>query len=108
MPKFTDHPMPVIADGAKREPDEMIEFADDFYFRSVVLTRGDVVGQHVHDRTHASFVGWGKVRGWKNGECMGDKSRGEAFIVEAGAEHAFQALEDSLIACVYHTAMVGA
>lgn len=99
--------LPEIPETAKREPVESVEFCENFYFRSVVLTKGDVVGQHQHDLPHATFVGWGKVRGWKNGAWMGDKSRGQAFHVEAGVEHAYQALEDSLLACVYHTDMEG-
>jgi quercetin dioxygenase-like cupin family protein len=73
------------------------------YFRSVVIDKaGTSIVQHVHDHDHATFIGWGRARGWADGLWIGDKGRGEAFEIKAGQEHLFQALEDNtLLACTH-------
>lgn len=85
---------------------ERIEMVGDFYFRSVALPfAGMRIPQHTHDHDHATFVGSGRVRGWRDGECLGEKSRGEAFYIQAGHAHWFEALEDqTLLTCVHSIA----
>lgn len=82
-------------------PERSIVEAAGIYFASIVLPKGIVVGQHVHDHDHATFIGSGLVRGWKNGAWMGDKGAGDAFEVEAGASHCYEALETALVACTH-------
>lgn len=84
-------------------PVERIEEAGGFYFRSILLDKvGMVVKQHVHDYGHATLVCNGRARGWSESEWIGDKGPGEAFWIDAGQDHLFQALEpDTRLACVH-------
>lgn len=82
---------------------EHIVEAAGIYFRSIFLARtGMGVPQHVHDYDHATLVGSGSLRGWCDGEWIGDKGRGEAFEVLAGKKHIFESLEpNTLLICVH-------
>lgn len=98
-------PLPNVPEELKAQPPiPMIVNYAGIYIRSTLLKEaGLVIGQHSHAHDHATFVGSGRARGWKNGEWIGDKGPGEAFEVEAGAEHTYQALEaDTLLACAHN------
>jgi quercetin dioxygenase-like cupin family protein len=85
------------------EPEVKIFEASGLYFRSHTLRHAmDIIPQHVHDHDHATFVAAGRARAWKDGVLVGDRSAGEAFEIEAGAEHIFQALEPkTMLVCVH-------
>jgi hypothetical protein len=84
-------------------PVERIEEIGGFYFRSILLHQvGMVVKQHVHDHEHVTLVCNGRARGWSESEWIGDKGPGEAFLIDAGDDHLFQALEpDTRLVCVH-------
>lgn len=94
------YPLPELANAVDL-PVQAVTEAAGIYFRSIILPKGIVVGQHSHDHAHATFIGSGLVRGWKKGEWMGDKGPGDAFEVEANVEHCYLALETSLLACTH-------
>ena len=83
-------------------PVERIEEASGFYFRSIILHRGCFIPQHIHDHDHATLIGFGRARGWSGEEWIGDKGIGEAFEIESGKTHTFQALEDNTILICVH------
>lgn len=94
------HPLP---NGPRVDlPEPVLAFAFGMYFRTIIMPKDLVVTQHDHAYPHPTLVGFGRVRGWKNGVCMGDKGPGEVFEVEAGAKHAYQALELSVLSCVHN------
>lgn len=97
------HPVPAVTHALADLPVEKIVEAGGIYFRSVLLKQaGTIIPQHVHDHDHVSFIGSGRVRGWKDGEWIGDRGAGEVFEIPSGSAHVFMALEDnSLIACVH-------
>ena len=86
------------------QPVESWEECGEFGFRTIVLARaGIAIEQHVHDDTHATLVCSGRARGWKDGEYMGEKGPGEAFLVEGGMKHWFEAAEPmTRLSCVTH------
>lgn len=94
--------LPDITHQLAELPVERIVEAGGLYFRSVLLREaGTVIPQHVHDHDHVTFIGSGSVRGWQDGNWIGDKAAGECFEIQAGHEHVFQALEPALLACVH-------
>ena len=82
---------------------EHITEAGGLYFRSITLPRaGTYIPQHVHDYDHATLVCSGLVRGWCNGELLGDKGKGEAFEILAHCQHEFVSLEpNTTLVCVH-------
>lgn len=82
---------------------EFIDVVCDIYFRSIILEKkGDKVDQHVHDHDHATYIGSGSARAWKNSILMGDYKAGSALPVMAGCYHEFEALEDNTrLTCVH-------
>jgi quercetin dioxygenase-like cupin family protein len=98
------YPLPSVAIDAREQPVERIEFVGGFYFRSLVLEAGKVVGQHEHDHDHVSFVGWGRCAAGRTAPGWATRSGGEGFFVEKGSTHCYQALEQSLLACVHNEA----
>lgn len=98
------YPMPTETTPLDIVPVEQIVEAGGFYFRTICLAEpGYVVPQHVHDHEHVTLVGSGKARGWKHGVWIGDRSAGEAFVIEADAPHLFQALDaQTRLTCIHN------
>lgn len=98
-----DYQIPFGTVPLSHQPVQKIVEACGLYFRSVILSdRGNIIPQHSHDHPHATFISSGRVRGWRNGEWIGDKGRGDAFEIEAGSAHVFLALEpDTMLTCVH-------
>lgn len=96
-------PVPETVAPLSDQPVQHIVEAGGIYFRSILLKdAGTVVPQHVHDHDHVTFIGSGRVRGWKDGEWIGDRGPGEVFEIPAGSAHVFQAIApDTLLACVH-------
>lgn len=86
---------------------EVVEFVDEvagIYFRSVYLTEGQKMGQHVHPFDHATLVGSGKARLWVDGQWAGDFEAGQAVKVEAHKRHEFMAVDGPVrLTCVHNT-----
>lgn len=96
------HALPEIDPATLHKPAENIQIAAGIYFRSVVLTNGEVIPQHVHAAEHATYVGAGAARLWIDGVWRQDLRAGEAAEIEAGREHLFQALEEGTrLTCVW-------
>jgi hypothetical protein len=86
---------------------QVVEFIDvvaGIYFRSSLMENaGDMIGQHVHEVSHATYVGSGSVRVWVNENHVGDFTAGHAIEVRAGDYHVLQALEpNTRISCVFN------
>ena len=98
-------PLPEIV--RELTPDEqpvekLVEVAG-LYLRTYHLPMvGMVVPQHVHDYDHATLICSGKLRGWCEGEWIGDKGPGEAFLIKAGCQHTFESLEPSMLTCIHN------
>lgn len=85
-----------------RKPPEFIEVKAGIYFRSIVLDKYEVVGQHRHDAAHATLVGSGAARLWIDGVWSADIPAGHAVAIEANKDHVFQALEpDTRLSCIW-------
>lgn len=101
-------PLPIIERPftPSEQPVECLMEAGGFFFKTYRLPFVDMfVPQHVHTYDHATLVLAGKIRGWRNGEWIGDKVRGQAFEIKAGDAHHFQSLEpDSMLTCVHSVA----
>lgn len=95
------HPLPDVSAFTKPPP-EFIDECEGIGIRStILLKKGDCVGQHAHTYSHATFIGSGAVRLWANEQYVGDFYRGEAVGIKAHQRHIFQALEDdTLLACL--------
>lgn len=103
--KVEQYPLPDFNTLEHEElPESMIVDAGGIYFRSIILLKGKAVSQHSHDHEHATFIGSGLVRGWKDGVWCGDKGPGDAFDVPAGTAHCYLALETALVACTHDVA----
>lgn len=97
------YPLPDLTNRVDLPPAFIEPDVAGLYFRSVLIEKsGTSLLQHVHDHDHATFVGWGRARGWANGVWIGDKGRGEAFEIKAGQEHLFQALQDNTFLTCTH------
>lgn len=97
--------IPVSWSAYQEPPVEFIEEVCGLYFRSILLNKGTLVPQHVHDHDHATYIGSGSARVWVNGQHMGDFPAGHAVPVKAGCFHQFEALEDGTrLACVHDVA----
>lgn len=79
-----------------------------FYFRTITLKKaGMVVPQHTHDYDHATLVGHGKVRAWRDDKWVGDFEMGEAIVIPANCKHVFESLEPgTVLTCVHNIASV--
>ena len=75
------------------------------YFRSVLLTHeGMSIPQHIHGYDHATLVGSGRARLFRNNQEIGTYSAGQAVEILAGHSHTFVALEPmTRLCCVHHT-----
>ena len=87
----------------------VVEFADEVggvYFRSVLIKKaGARIPQHIHDYDHATYCGRGSAAMLVDGIHTRDVKEGEAVLVVAGKEHAFQALEDNTrLTCMHDAA----
>lgn len=85
---------------------EIVEFIEEkagIYFRSVLLPfKGTTIPQHVHDESHATYVGSGRARLYVDGLFKEDIEAGHATEIEAGKKHLFEALEDNTrLTCVW-------
>lgn len=81
---------------------EFIETKGGIYFRSVLLSEGTSIPQHVHSEDHATFVGQGKARVFVNGKYVQDVEAGHAVEMKAGDAHVFQALENNTrLTCIW-------
>ena len=100
------YPLPDRAHDLAEQPLPLIEEAAGLYFRSLLLKKsGEIVPQHAHDHRHATLVGSGMARGWAAGTWIGDTGPGQAFEIEVGAEHVFQALApNTLLICAHDIA----
>ena len=86
----------------KDHPVEFIEEVAGILFRSVLLGKGMMIPQHVHDYDHATYIGSGRARLWVGGELKEDVEAGRAVLIEANKFHVFQALEDGTrLTCVH-------
>lgn len=88
---------------------EIVEFVEEvcgIYFRSILIPRkGARVPQHAHDHDHATYCGQGSAAMYVDGIYTRVVKAGEAAKVEAGKQHAFQALEDNTrLTCVHDVA----
>jgi mannose-6-phosphate isomerase-like protein (cupin superfamily) len=83
---------------------EKITEACGYYFRTIILHDANtIVPQHTHDHDHATLVGHGAVRAWKDGEWFGDFKMGDAIVIPAGCSHLFQALcPETVLTCVHN------
>lgn len=97
------HPLPDAA-GAVDQAPEVWEECVEFGFHTITIEKaGTLVPQHVHDDSHATLVCAGRARGWTDGAYLGEKGPGEAFWVEGGKKHHFQAVEPiTRLSCITH------
>ena len=98
------YPLPTIERTftADEQPVEKLVEASGFFFKTYHLPLADMfVPQHVHDYDHATLVCTGRIRGWCDGEWIGDKGPGEAFTITAHRQHHFQSLEPSMLTCIH-------
>lgn len=81
---------------------ESIDEVAGLYFRSIVISKGTKVPQHVHDYDHATLVGSGKAALYVGGVLSGIFEAGRAVPITAGQVHEFEALEDNTrLTCVH-------
>lgn len=97
------YPLPMPTQIVSQPPITRIVEAGGLYFRSVLIQdAGTIIPQHTHDHDHVTLVGSGRVRGWQDGECLGDRGPGDIFEIPAGKGHVFQSLEpNTLLTCVH-------
>lgn len=98
------HPLPEITGLVDEDPVEVWEECGEFGFRTITLKKaGTLIPQHIHDDSHATLVCAGRARGWTDGNYVGEKGLGEAFWVEGGKQHHFQAVEPmTSLSCATH------
>ncbi len=88
-----------------REHNGVIEYIDTccgIYFRSIVLQKGEIADQHVHEFDHATYIGNGRVRLRAGGALVGDYAAGQVVAVVANTHHTFEALEaNTRLTCVH-------
>lgn len=97
------YPLPTPTHHLADLPLEQIVEAGGFYLRSYLLKEsGTIIPQHVHDHDHVTLVGSGRVRGWQDGICIGERGPGEVFEIPAGTAHVFQSLEPYTLLCCVH------
>lgn len=75
-----------------------------YYFRTITVKKaGTVIPQHVHDHHHATLIGHGSARVWRDGAWVGDFKMGEVLLIPAHSQHMFQVLEpDTVLTCVHN------
>ncbi len=83
-----------------------MEFVDEvagLYFRSILIAQAGVrVPQHAHDHDHATYCGAGRALMYVDGKVTQIVEAGEAVAVNAGHEHAFEALlPNTRLTCVH-------
>jgi mannose-6-phosphate isomerase-like protein (cupin superfamily) len=76
--------------------------ADGLYTKEIRLPAGVAFGKHIHQYSHQSFLGKGKVK-----LIRGDREdiieAPACILVEAGVEHAIFALTDTVWFCTHNT-----
>ena len=87
------------------EPD-FVQFAeaDDIWVRAYSLKEaGQIVPQHAHEHEHITLLCRGSIRGWKDGELLGDFNAPALIVIPAGSKHAFLALtNDVVLSCLHN------
>ncbi len=84
------------------QPPKTMHFKCGLAFFGVLLSKGMVIPQHQHSRSHATYIGSGSARYWADGIYKGIAAQGDALELPAETGHIFQALEDgTLITCVW-------
>lgn len=98
----------INTDGILRSVTPAVEFVDEvagIYFRSTLLSKGDIITQHTHDYDHATYVGSGAARLFINDIKSGDIQAGHAVKIAANTRHHFEALEpNTRLVCVHDVA----
>jgi quercetin dioxygenase-like cupin family protein len=81
---------------------------DDVYVRGVLLKKGYLLPQHMHAYDHLTVIAHGSVRGWIDGQLLGDYKAPCTITIKANTKHLFLALEeDTVFLCVHNTARTG-
>lgn len=75
---------------------------DGVFIKRIPLKEGVVVPQHAHSHSHATVIGRGYVRVWKDEKWWGDFHAGTVLTIEAETKHNFLALQDSEIYCIHN------
>lgn len=85
-------------------PVERIEESLGFYFRTTILKKVNmIVPQHVHDHDHATLIGHGGVRCWRDGQWAGDYVMGMVVVIPAHTRHLFQSLmPETVLTCIHN------
>lgn len=84
---------------------ESIEEIAGLYFRSILISKGVRIPQHVHDYDHATLVGSGSAALYVGGVLAGIYRAGKAVPILANQSHEFEALEDNTrLTCVHDVA----
>lgn len=60
------------------------------------------IPQHSHKYDHSTVLAAGSVRGWKDGELLGDFTGAQPIFIEAGHQHTFMSLEDNTVVLCIH------
>ncbi len=69
---------------------------------------GTIVPQHSHKYDHSTVLASGSVRGWKDGEIIGDFVAPVPIFIEAGKQHTFMSLEpNTVILCIHRIDRTG-
>ena len=85
-----------------------IQHVDGVYVRAVTLKKGFYLPQHTHAYDHLTVVAHGAVRGWQDGELLGDFKGPCTVVIKAHTKHLFLALEENTVfLCVHNTSRTG-
>ena len=77
-------------------------FAEGIYSKEMRIPAGAMVGKHVHDYDHFSFLLSGSVSVSIDGEAT-SHSAPKLLLIEAGKEHVIRALTDVVWHCTHAT-----
>jgi len=75
---------------------------DGVFIKRIPLKEGVIVPQHAHSHSHATIIGSGFVRVWKDKKWWGDFHAGKVLNIEAKTMHEFLALKDSELYCIHN------
>ena len=96
-------PAPQVAPADRRQPLALDLYLDDWLFvKPIALKAGEACEEHVHVEDHATFLAFGSMRVWMDGQDQGEVTGPKIIKVRGGTKHQFLAVTDALFCCIWN------